>query len=56
MAIIWKNMKIPPGLVGQGIQGSTKERLKEVDFMGASLLVMMLLSFMAVVSFSGNEL
>jgi hypothetical protein len=56
MAMIWKNMKIPPGSVGQGIQGSTKERLKEVDFMGASLLVMMLLSFMAVVSFSGKEL
>jgi MFS family permease len=56
MVMIWKSMKLPPGSIGLGIQGSKKEKLKQVDFIGASLLVTMLLSFMALISFSGNEL
>lgn len=54
--LIWKNLELPKGSAGLGVAGSKSEKLKQVDFLGASLLVTSLLSFMVLVSFLGHEI
>lgn len=54
--LIWRNLKLPEGSIGLGMTGSRLAKLKQVDFLGATLLVSALLSFMILVSFAGNEI
>lgn len=54
--LIWRNLKLPKGSIGLGMAGSKISKLKHVDFLGATLLVSSLLSFMILVSFAGNEI
>ncbi|CCH41734.1 putative MFS-type transporter [Wickerhamomyces ciferrii] len=54
--LIWKYLQLPKGSLGLGLPGSRLAKLKQVDFIGATFLVSSLLSFMVLVSFSGNEI
>ncbi|KAH3688201.1 hypothetical protein WICPIJ_000843 [Wickerhamomyces pijperi] len=54
--IIYKNLNLPRGSAGFGMEGSKWELLKHVDFLGSSLLVTSLLSFMVLISFIGKEI
>nr|QFR37076.1 MFS transporter [Cyberlindnera americana] len=54
--LLWKRLNLPKGSVGLGVPGSKMEKLKQVDFAGSFFLVLSLLCFMMIVSFSGHEI
>jgi MFS family permease len=56
IVLLSRNLNLPKGSKGLGMKGSRWEKFKQVDFLGSSLLVTSLLSFMILLSFLGETI
>lgn len=55
--VVWKNLNLPAGSPGLGVQGSDfKDKLKRIDFVGSSFLVFALVNIMLAASLGGREI
>ncbi|EMG48431.1 fnx2 Vacuolar membrane amino acid uptake transporter fnx2 [Candida maltosa Xu316] len=53
---IYFYLNLPAGSPGLGVKGNTSEKLKRVDFLGASLLVSSLMVFLIATSVGGRQI
>lgn len=55
--VVWRNLNLPAGSPGLGVQGSDfKDKLKRIDFVGSSFLVFALVNIMLAASLGGREI